>query len=886
MYGARMTAGAGQSTDPDRLLGRGYRRAPLVGRGGELSTLRRAAEAVRASGKPRVVSVFGAPGIGKTRLVDEFLDELRSAAAGAPGIHRTGARTPDRSHGAFSRLLRSRFKLDEPMSREACMAQVRTQVALVLGDRKVGDVCFFLGQLLELPFDDSPLTRAIAADPLEAGRLRRAVLKSFIEADARRSPLYLVFDDLEHADVDSLELLRYLAETASAPLLLLCSAGPAFLPRESLWHELAAGRHDVIELGPLDAEQAGLLTNALLSPCAGGAPAKLVEAALRVGGGNPGLLEQMLLLFHDAGVLAEQTGSEDPVWRVDLEKLASLPLPVSADDAVSARIGALSALERRILEHAAAFGSVFWFGGLLALGRMDRRAPELWTAREADDERDVKAALSALVERDYLLELPDSTFADEAEYVFKHHLERDKLAERTSPGLSRKYHQIIADFLVQKERVRSEEEYSAMLGRHLERAGSPVRAGIAYLQAGDIARLRHALKQADAHYGRGLALLGDADARQRIEALHHHGEVLVVLGETDAALRAFREMLTLAYRLGLKGKGGAAHDRIGRLHRDLGQLGQARAHFDAALALFVTVADERGIAACHDDIGQLHWLRGEYDLALEQLELGLEMRKKLGDRRSLALSLNNIGLVWMDHGRPANAKEALEAALRIRRSIADPLGIVQSLNDLGRLAQDQNQHRRALELLREARDRALEIGEHNRIVLVLTNMGESHYKLGETAEAIRLLKLAEEVCDELGDSLHLAEAKRGLAKAYLLQGELQQAREAIKRAVDLFGRVRSKARLASALRTLGEVTAAGAWGEDHEPKAVDYFMRSIALCKEIGNELEVAKSYKVFSTYVTGSHHFRNNADIQREARKLEQMAQEIFERLRISPRG
>src|SRR5688572_12545585 len=111
MYGARMTAGAGQSTDPDRLLGRGYRRAPLVGRGGELSTLRRAAEAVRASGKPRVVSVFGAPGIGKTRLVDEFLDELRSAAAGAPGIHRTGARTPDRSHGAFSRLLRSRFKL-------------------------------------------------------------------------------------------------------------------------------------------------------------------------------------------------------------------------------------------------------------------------------------------------------------------------------------------------------------------------------------------------------------------------------------------------------------------------------------------------------------------------------------------------------------------------------------------------------------------------------------------------------------------------------------------------------------------------------------------------------------------------------------------------------
>jgi len=161
-------------------------------------------------------------------------------------------------------------------------------------------------------------------------------------------------------------------------------------------------------------------------------------------------------------------------------------------------------------------------------------------------------------------------------------------------------------------------------------------------------------------------------------------------------------------------------------------------------------------------------------------------------------------------------------------------------------------------------------------------MGESHYKLGETSEAIKYLKQAEELCDELGDKLHLAEAKRALAKAFLLQGELRKAREAIKLAVDLFGQVRSKAHLATALRTLGEVTAAGAWGEGHEVKAVDYFMRSIAICKEIGNELEVAKSYKTFATYVASSPHYKNNADIQREARTLGEMAKEIFERHRI----
>jgi hypothetical protein len=112
-----------------------------------------------------------------------------------------------------------------------------------------------------------------------------------------------------------------------------------------------------------------------------------------------------------------------------------------------------------------------------------------------------------------------------------------------------------------------------------------------------------------------------------------------------------------------------------------------------------------------------------------------------------------------------------------------------------------------------------------------------------------------------------------------MQQELRKARDSIKHAVDLFGQVRSKSHLATALRTLGEITAAGAWGAGHEGRAIDYFMRSIALCKEIGNELEVAKSYRAFAAYVQGSEHYQQNVDIQREAKKLSGMADEIYER-------
>jgi tetratricopeptide (TPR) repeat protein len=491
------------------------------------------------------------------------------------------------------------------------------------------------------------------------------------------------------------------------------------------------------------------------------------------------------------------------------------------------------------------------------------------------------ATLDDLVARDYVLKLPDSSFSGEVEYVFKHNLERERIAQLTSGASARRYHQTIADWLAQKEGVRSQEEYCAMLAQHLEKGGSLARAGLTYLEAADLARQSYAARKAHDYYVKGLELLGDSDARRRIDALHDHGDVLTLLGKTDEALAAFREMLCIAYRLALRAKGGAAHNRIGRLHRDTGSLGLAQRHLATALALFELAADQRGIAACHDDIGKLLWMRGEYDTALEEMKIALDIRKELQDRRSIALSLNNIGLVWMDHGRPAKALEALEASLKIRREINDPLGIVQSLNNLGKLAQDREDNIEALRLFRESYEVAREIGERNRLAVVLTNIGETHYRLGDTNEAIRVLKQAEELCDELGDKLHLAEAKRGLAKAYLLQRDLRKAREAIKHAVDLFGQVRSKAHLAIALRTLGEITAAGAWGPGHEGKAIDYFMRAVALSKEIGNELELARSYRAFANYVTGSEHYRNNADIQREAQKLNQMADEIFEKHR-----
>ncbi|MCA9624552.1 MAG: AAA family ATPase, partial [Myxococcales bacterium] len=630
-----------------------HTRAPLVGRDEELDRLGRALTEVR-EGRTRIVTLLGPAGIGKTRLIQEFIFQQRerdSQSGALPAkVFRGSARDISTSYGLFTRLLRGRFGLVEGMDPEAAKAQIRGQVAKVLDDRKVGDVVYFLGQLLDLPFAESPLTKAVKDDPHQAELIRRAVFKAFIEADAHSAPLVLVFDDLQHAHDDSLQLLRYLLEYLTGTVLVVCAARPELIHRYEDWDRVGEDRHELVELVALDDNAAAEVMAALLSPSTSDVT-PLIESACAFAGGNPAMLEQMVRIYHDAGVLTEESPlAAEPQWRVDLQRLASATLPMTIEDAVSARIAALDPEERRLLEYASMMGSVFWRGGFVALYRADEEAPELWGPEDNEDIERIDEILQDLVERDYILRLPDSTFPGTDEYIFKHNKERVAVSQRVSAVAKQRYHKTIADWMEHQGGVFDNEEYAAMLASHRDLGGEAYAAGLIYLRAGNLARARYAAATASEYYEKGLALLEEGAVMQRLDALHNYGDVLQLAGRIDDALAAFEEMLTLAYRLDLRGKGGAAYNRIGRLYREIGSLDEAATHFQTALSLFQSVEDARGVASTIFDIGKLHWLKGEYDLALRELRDGLARRQKLGDQRSIAVSLNNLGLVLQDSG--------------------------------------------------------------------------------------------------------------------------------------------------------------------------------------------------------------------------------------------
>ncbi len=856
--------------------------APLVGREREVSDLDDAL--ARAIGRQQLVgvTVVGARGVGKTRLLDEFVERV-SARERRLRVLRSSPREggSTSSYDPIARILRARAGIQEGANDLEIRAAFAKMVGEVLGGTATAEFLHVLGAYVGCAYPESPLLAAVDDDPVQRAALQRAVVRRFFEIDGRAQPLLITIEDLDRASDDALDLVRSLITSLrGAPVLVIATARPELLVRRPDWSQSAD--HQIVELGPLRPEDAAQLVLHLLTPV-GDPPEELVDTALDVAGGSPTLLQQMVRAYVASGTLAQGEGGK---WEVHLDRIDDAHLPLSVEDAIAARIAALSPVERKLLEHAAVMGGVFWLGGLVSLGRLDRQAPDLWGGGE-DLAAHYRDLLDGLRDRDYVMALPDSSMPGERELAFKHNLERETLYHLMNSNEVKRLHLHVAEWLEARfpEQHGSEtggrtEEQCELLASHFERGGVTRRAGRFWLEAADQARARFANARAASSYERGLGFLGLEDEVRQLDALHNLGDVLQLAGRNEDALQAFQRMRQIAFRLDLRAKGGVAHNRLGRVYRAIGHLDLAMRHLGTGHALFDAAMDRRGVASSLDDVGKVHWMRGTYDAAERFFQKGLELRRELGDERSIALSLNNLGLVYQDSGRFEAARDALSEAIGIRRGIGDRAGMAQTLNNLGSIYQDQGDHVRAAELYREALEHSRAVGDRMRQAVILTNLGETMYREAEPEQAIQTLREAEQISATLGDRILEGEILRGLAKAHMLTHDVTEAKSLIGRSMALFEQVKGKAFLAVALRTAGEIEQAAGWGGDSHMRAKQSFERSIQLLEELGNEVELARSCDALAVFLESDPDAKTDPMRAHEIQRLRTRAAEVHDRL------
>jgi tetratricopeptide (TPR) repeat protein len=851
----------------------------LVGRKEELSSIAAAISKAVEFRTPQLVTVIGNQGTGKSRLLREAVAEL------GPGIQAYRGHASKDQQGrylAIKRLLRDRFGISESADLEGARRAFRSEVEAVFKGEGVDEVLHVLGDLLDLPFPDSPFLRVLAENPQQYDEIRRTVLRRFIEIDSHRQPLVLAFDDLQWAHDDTLALLQELAASlGGSAVVLLVASRPELLVRADEWGDGLA-EHLRIDLSNLSIAAADTMFRNLLAPC-GQAPQELVEDAVEMTGGNPYFLKQLVRLFQANGTIVASEGS----WVLDADRALETDLPISVEEAIEARIASLAPHERDFLEKGAIFGNVFWVGAVVALTRLERvgvgqetvAAPAGpldydWSIAEEGTRRRVLGAVDEMVERDYLLRLDpeDSSISGDTELVFKHNLERELIAQSTEAKKRVRYYRLAAQWLESSLGERSEGQMEFLAQLH-ERGGDQRRAALAYLDGADRARARYSNESAIELYGKALSLLDHDDGVAALNCLHNLGSVLDLVGRTAEAQKQFTLMLRRAWLFDHRAKGGAAHSRLGRIHRRLGEYDQAMAHLRTAHELFTAASDQRGIAGALDDIGQIHWMRGAYAQALGFHRQALAIRRALGDQRSIALSLANIGRVHHETGAFKAATRQFREALELRRGIDDKQGVVQSLCDLGGVYAADSAYPAALELFEEARSTAAGIGDRLALGEVLSRLGDCLAAQGRATEAIEVLMEGVSVASDIGHRVALSDSHRRLSEVFLGMGDGAQALDHANRALEIGMAVGSRLHIGTAHRATAEAIFFGGNDAGHLARADEHFRKAVEILAGMKNELELARCYRAYAKH-------RSATGNTAEADKLTRRAGEIFARL------
>jgi class 3 adenylate cyclase/tetratricopeptide (TPR) repeat protein len=648
---------------------------PFVGREEELAVLTRRWERARA-GEGQLVLIVGEPGLGKSRLMEQF----RAGLAETPHTWAEWSASQLLQNTPLHPIAewgRQRFGgADAPADKR--FAELELTLRQVKLDAE--ETAPLLAPLLDIPL---PPGRAVELAPEEMRRRQLAAVVSWVLASARTQPLVLAFEDLHWADPTSIEVLRALAERgAQAPLLLVATARPEFRPPWSM-----RAHHSAISLSPLDRAEVRKMVGVIASRHA--LSKDVVEGVGERTGGVPLFIEEVTRLLLERG---EQGGVQ--------------AIPPTLQQSLAARLDRLG--EAR---ETAQIGAV--------LGR--RFSQTLLRAVADIDERALQSALDRLAEADILIV---EGAGEQANFRFKHALIQDAAYDSLLKSRRQSMHERAAEIL------RDGGADPEIIAHHFTQASLHDLAIEWWGKAGDQALRRSAFQEAIAHLGKAIAMAdnaGDATARatagdaaaisQRLKlqtgyhqaALYSRGftseetkaavaratELAATTGDFLERFAAFHGQWTLALT---RGELRSAREQASKFLREALEAGRAVeagvARRGLALACYFAGDFDEARTHCerllddsdpqHDQEAREHWAEdtratgmsvlavtmwqlGEVDRARELIEQANWRASGLGHAPSMAHPLLNKSYLEMQRGDAAAALVTAEALVALSR---------------------------------------------------------------------------------------------------------------------------------------------------------------------------------------------------------------------------
>ncbi|HEY7283365.1 MAG TPA: adenylate/guanylate cyclase domain-containing protein [Actinomycetota bacterium] len=730
---------------------RSHRRTiPLVGRRGELGILEQTFDRVRASGHACLATVLGEPGIGKSRLVDEFLVQLPSDVRVLQG--RSGEFEEDPAFAPIAEMLRRELGLDRDASDEEFRERLEDVVAGCCDASEVEQTAARLGIALGLT-EPSREGRRYRAAELRAGFL------SFLQGMVRSGgPVVIVFEDLHVARQGLLDVLDQLLEGArDLPVMVVAVARDSLLETRPTW-----GSHPdsvSLRLEPLPPDEAQELAHVAAESLDDATAARIASNT----GGNPFFIVETTGMMLDEHAEHTQGAPHSHL------------LPPTVQAVVASRIDHLPDDARDLFRRASVFSMLSFLES------------ELQLVGAAPD----RAVLATLEEAELLVhdhDRPD-------EWRFRHELLRDVAYESLPKRERVRLHVGIVDRM---EEAGTIERHPQGVAWHLEHAAAAAldlnphdrslaeRAVDALAYAGDVARWRIESRTAIDLYDRALALAGDEDTWGGREAriLSTRGEAMYWLGRFDDAAAS----LSRALEIGTDDVWTVAH-----ASRFLGDIElNVRANPDRAAVLFdraleaATELDDPWAEARALLMGAwVPYWRGEYETTRSMFERALDLARTNpeGDRWAQARALTSLTSVISPVGDEHEALGLAREALELGRAMRDPFTIAVAqqavANSFRRMLDLDEAERYADQSYRTFHD----LGARWEEASALSDRGTIRRLLGDLDGAEQDLRNAIRMSRELGERTMLTWTVDRLVLVLVMRGQFARARAELTDAV-------------------------------------------------------------------------------------------------------
>ena len=620
--------------------------APLVARDDEFRLIKELFHATTRERRPRLVSIVGQAGVGKSRLVSElsrYIDGIVDT------VYWHAGRSPAYGEGiafwALGEMVRSRAGLAETDDDQTTRTKVRDMVTEWVPDEDERD---WIENALHVLLGVDTSSKNSREELFTAWR-------TFFERIAQVGPVVLLFEDLELADDGLLDFIDHVLDwSRGVPLMIITLSRPDLLDRRPGW---GAGRRNFVALGLEPLTEPAM--RQLLGDLVPGLPEQAARAIVARADGIPLYAMETVRMLVADGKLVQAGGAYQPV--ADLSQIA---VPETLQALIAARLDALDSIERGLIQDGAILGQSFTVDALSAVSTVDPAA--------------VEEHVKALVRRELLVFQADARSPERGQYLFVQALIREVAYGTLAKPDKRARHLAAARYF---ESLGDEELAGALAVHYLaayrasakgpEAQALGAQARIALRAAAERSRALGSHQQAADYYMEAIEVT--EDPAEIADLLERAGGAASAAGRLEIAESRLRDAIAKRRELG---------DRAGTA-RAMGRFGLAMAgrHPDKVIELlgpaaaeFADLEDQEALAMLEHQLARGHWLAEQRDEAIVIADRALGRAERLGNIPLIADVLITKGSLIGMSGRPYEGN----AALRAGQELAETNGLWQT----------------------------------------------------------------------------------------------------------------------------------------------------------------------------------------------------------------